>query len=131
MGLKIFAVFCWLVVIAIWSLMIPPAFWDWLIRLKIYYFVHADERTKCPACGYRRKHRIAYSKWHNALLHECAFCKAIWAEQALVNPGVWAVPEMLNIPTEGDQQPTEYSPFSQSTATAPREPVVGIRKVIG
>jgi hypothetical protein len=99
------------------------AFVVWFTRLYIHYFVGIDRKSKCPACGTRKRHKIKFNPVYMALLHQCAFCEAVWGEPSLINASQWAVKPVLSDP----QQPaTESKPQG-----AQREPMSKPMRVVG
>ena len=60
-------------------------------RLYVHYRVEVDEKSKCPACGKRLKHRIVFSAIHQALVHQCGFCSAAWGERPIVPAQSWHI----------------------------------------
>jgi hypothetical protein len=82
-------------------LAIYQAFVLFVNRLYVHYRVEVDEKSKCPACGKRLKHRIVFSAIHQALVHQCVFCSAAWGERPIVPATSWHI---AGLPQ--DEQPT-------------------------
>lgn len=78
----------------------------YLTRLRVRYFVQVSEKAKCPACGIRAEHRIAWADEYQAVMHECARCKAHWGERPVVRLEAWQVKPM---PMPGEQ-PVDSTP---------------------
>lgn len=64
----------------------------WLTKLYVHYFVRVDPKSKCPACGHRVRHQIVFSPRQQNLIHQCAFCKAAWAEPPVAQSTAWSIP---------------------------------------
>lgn len=77
-----------------------------IAKRRIHYFVEVSEKAKCPACGIRAKHQIAWSDVYQAVMHECSRCKAHWSERPIVKHEAWHVQPM---PIPGEQ-PAESQP---------------------
>lgn len=77
-----------------------------------------DRRAKCPACGHGGKrgwffrrykpdvkpHELKWSEMHEALLHTCPVCGAVWGDRPIVQyRGGWKV----EIPEASETQDIE------------------------
>jgi hypothetical protein len=61
--------------------------------------IHPDE--KCPACG-NRSGEIRWSALHEAVIHRCRVCGALWPERPIVEAKAWKV-ELPSEELEGDE----------------------------
>ena len=83
----------------------------------VWLFVQADKRAKCPACGHRQEHPIAWNAELRRLIHQCAFCKALFSEPPVVQAQEWEVISPFMEPTETEEK---FQPYSGAS----REPVL-------
>lgn len=109
--------------VTVWLKRLPPffvafyqAFVLFINRLYVHYRVEVDEKSKCPACGKRLKHRIVFSAIHQALVHQCGFCAAAWGERPIVPSISWHI---VGLPQ--DEQPTTQ--HTERPQVASRVPV--------
>lgn len=61
----------------------------WLLRRAVAQAA-IDPNEKCPACG-NRSGEIRWSIAHQAVLHRCRICGALWAERPIVKAEAWKV----------------------------------------
>ena len=77
----------------------------WFIRHFIVPHIDLiDRKAKCPACGIVRKHKIAFSEKHGAIVHNCEQCGALWGQAPMVSWNAWKVnmdPISQNKPVTG------------------------------
>lgn len=46
---------------------------------------------KCPACGYREKHKIYYMREYKSVMHQCGICSAVFATPTVIKTTLWEV----------------------------------------
>lgn len=85
-----------------------------LAKLRVHYFVEVSSKAKCPACGIREKHQIIWSDIYQAVMHECARCKAHWGERPIATLEAWKV-QPIPLPDEQriDPQPKTTTKIRQ------------------
>jgi hypothetical protein len=71
----------------------------WLLRRAVAQAV-VNPNEKCPACG-NRSGEIRWSALHEAVVHRCRVCGALWAEKPIVKAKAWKV-ELPGEELEGD-----------------------------
>ena len=96
---------------------IRARFSQWVNCMYVWLFVQADKRAKCPACGHRQEHPIAWNAELRRLIHQCAFCKALFSEPPVVQAQEWEVISPFMEPPETEEK---FQPYSGAS----REPVL-------
>jgi hypothetical protein len=61
----------------------------WLLRRAVAQTV-INPNEKCPACG-NYSGEIRWSALHEAVVHRCRVCGALWAEKPIVKAELWKV----------------------------------------
>lgn len=83
----------------------------WYVELR----VQVDPERKCPACGHRKEHKFVWSEVHQAIIHKCAACSAVFGERPVFAVESWRV-DMVPI----EEEPEQVGP--RPPFGAPREP---------
>jgi hypothetical protein len=122
----------WLIfILGTWALMgaliiLPskvPSGWERAKQLiNVWYverFVKVDSTRKCPACGHRKEHTFVWSENHEAILHKCAACSAVFGERPVFATDSWRVTMRTPEPEPTEEELRPRAPFGAS-----REPVI-------
>lgn len=59
------------------------------LYIRLFHDYKIDSKSKCPACGCRKEHKMFYSRQYKAVIHQCAQCVAVWGQAPIVPPEKW------------------------------------------
>jgi len=90
------------------------------IRMWIHFCRRTTGREKCPGCGQRKQHKVIWRGEYERLIHQCAFCTAVWGTDPLVSAQAWRVE--IVAPPEPGPEALQRMPFGASREPS-REPL--------
>ncbi len=93
-----------------------------LLRLYLFYFVQANSKAKCPACGVRAEHDVRWSDAAAHLVHVCKRCLAVWAEEPCVQYSRWRT--TLQADVDGGDVVAQDGTRTTTVQHAQREPQI-------